>query len=132
MPLTVVLGAIPAPRLVQWPESDPLPKALPVVCTVDEPPTFWFASIKRSVGGGGEGDGGGGEGDGGDGEGGGGEGDGGGGDAQHARLQQPAPPFVLQLCTAQPAPGQVAGHELVCHCQLTRQKLPSESHELSK
>eukprot|EP00964_Phaeocystis_antarctica_P162564 scaffold137060_cov63-Phaeocystis_antarctica.AAC.2 len=51
MPLTVVLGAIPAPELLQWSETDPPPKALPEVCTVDEPLTFWFASIKRRSGG---------------------------------------------------------------------------------
>ena len=53
-----------------------------MVCTVDEPLTFWFALIKCRGGGGGglEGDGGGGEGDGGLGDGGGGEGEGGEGD----------------------------------------------------
>eukprot|EP00964_Phaeocystis_antarctica_P062735 scaffold37610_cov66-Phaeocystis_antarctica.AAC.3 len=101
MPLAI-LGAFPAPGRLQT--SDPLPKALPVACTIDEPLTSWFALINVTLtnlrppctcwdsfwvlfggglgdGGGGEGDGGGGDGGGsGGGDGGGGEGDGGGSD----------------------------------------------------
>ena len=53
LPLAIdVLGAIPAPvPRVQWPLSDPLPKALPVVCTIDEPLTAWCVLIKRKLGG---------------------------------------------------------------------------------
>ena len=74
MPLAL-LGAIPAPVLVQYGlASDPLPKALPVVCTITELVTAWSALIREGGGGGGEGEGGGGGGDGGMGERGGGEG----------------------------------------------------------
>ena len=51
LPLAIVLGAIPAPVQVQAPLSDPLPKALPVVCTIDEPLTAWCVLIKRKLGG---------------------------------------------------------------------------------
>ena len=86
MPLAL-LGAFPAPGGLQT--IDPLPKALPVVCTIDEPLTAPDALNKYGCGGDGEGGGGGegeggggGEGEGGSGgggEGGGGEGGGGGG-----------------------------------------------------
>ena len=80
MPLAL-LGAIPAPVLVQYGlASDPLPKALPVVCTITEPVTAWSALTREGGGGGGEGKGGGGGEGGGGGDGGGGsEGKGGGG-----------------------------------------------------
>ena len=84
MPLAI-LGAFPAPGRLQYQKSDPLPKALPVACTIDEPLTSWFALINVTLTnlrppctcwdsfwvllGGGLGDGGGGEGDGGGGEG---------------------------------------------------------------
>ena len=71
MPLAL-LGAFPAPGGLQT--IDPLPKALPVVCTIDEPLTAPDALNKYGCGGDGEG-GGGGDGEGG----GGGEGEGGGG-----------------------------------------------------
>ena len=80
MPLAL-LGAIPAPVLVQYGlASDPLPKALPVVCTITEPVTAWSALTREGGGGGGEGEGGDGDGEGGGGEGGG--GGGGGGDGE--------------------------------------------------